>query len=54
MTIYSMLDGWWCYKPFTYNAQKITIYAILVGWYWLVIYLIMIKHIKNVHILPRI
>ena len=26
-------------KTFTYNAQKMTIYAILVGWYLLVIFL---------------
>ena len=36
-------------KTFTYNAQKMTIYAILVGWYWLVIFHKMLKFIKNLN-----
>ena len=39
-------------KTFTYDAQKMTIYAILVGWCWLLLFLIMIKFIKNVNLLP--
>ena len=41
-------------KTFTYNAQKMTIYAILVGWDQLVIFHKMLKFIKNVNIFPRI
>ena len=41
-------------KTFIYNAQKMTLYAILVGWYKLVIFHKMLKFIKNVNIFPRI